>query len=89
MTACLNVRARYSKGTRKLKKPLRLPEGAEEVSLTVTPLDATRLRRTARRVYQYPNRTVPWAALDALASVVSLGGDALAHKRWPHPFVKK
>jgi hypothetical protein len=88
MAAYLNVQARYSKGTLKLKKPLRLPEGAE-VSLTVTPLKAGPLkagpleapvkpRRAARRPYQYPNRTAPWAALDALVGVVSLGGDALA-----------
>jgi predicted DNA-binding antitoxin AbrB/MazE fold protein len=76
--AYLNVRARYSKGTLKLKKPLRLPEGAE-VSLTVTPLEApARPRRTAKRTYRYPNRTVSWDALDALVGIVSLGGDALA-----------
>ena len=76
--AYLNVRARYSKGTLKLKKPLRLPEGGE-VSLTVTPLTApAKSRRAAKRPYRYPNRTVPWKALDALVGVVSLGGDALA-----------
>ena len=78
MAAYLNVRARYSKGTLKLKKPLRLPEGAE-VSLTVTPLEApAKPRRAAKRAYQYPNQVMPWSALDALVGVVSLGGDALA-----------
>jgi predicted DNA-binding antitoxin AbrB/MazE fold protein len=78
MAAYLNVRARYSKGTLKLKKPLRLPEGAE-VSLTVTPLEArAKPRRATKRAYQYPNRVMPWSALDALVGVVSLGGDALA-----------
>ena len=76
--AYLNVRARYSKGTLKLKKPLRLPEGTE-VSVTVTPLDApAKPRRAAKRAYRYPNRIVSWDALDALVGIVSLGGDALA-----------
>jgi predicted DNA-binding antitoxin AbrB/MazE fold protein len=78
MAAYLNVRARYSKGTLKLKKTLRLPDGAE-VSLTVTPLAApVKPHRAAKRAYQYPNRVAPWEALDALVGIVSLGGDALA-----------
>jgi len=78
MAAYLNVRARYSKGTLKLKKPLHLPEGAE-VTVTVTPVNVpAKPRRAAKRPYLYPNRTVPWAALDALVGILSLGGDALA-----------
>ena len=78
MAAYLNVRARYSKGTLKLKKPLRLPEGTE-VTVTVKAVKAsTRPRRAAKRQYLYPNRTVSWEALDALVGIVSLGGDALA-----------
>ncbi len=78
MAAYLNVCARYSKGTLKLKKPLRLPEGAE-VSLTVRPLEApAKPRRATKRAYQYPNRVVSWQALDALVGIVLLGGDALA-----------
>lgn len=78
MAAYANVRARYSKGTLKLKKPLRLPDGAE-VSLTVTPLATpVKPRRATKRAYQYPNRMVSWESLDALVGIVSLGGDALA-----------
>jgi predicted DNA-binding antitoxin AbrB/MazE fold protein len=78
MAAYQNVRARYSKGTLKLKKPLHLPEGTE-VSVTVTPVKApAKPRRTAKRPYQYPTRTASWKSLDALVGFVSLGGDALA-----------
>ncbi len=78
MAAYLNVRARYTKGTLKLKRPLHLPEGAE-VTVTVTPVKApVKPRRAVKRPYQYPNRTVSWEALDALVGIVSLGGDALA-----------
>ena len=67
-----------SKGTLKLKKPLRLPEGTE-VSVTVTPLDEKPKRRKAdKRPYLYPNRTVSWDTLKPLNGIVSLGGDALA-----------
>lgn len=78
MAAYLNVRARYTKGTLKLKRPLHLPDGAE-VSLTITPLEASvKPRRATKRAYQSPNRVAPWSALDALVGIVSLGGDALA-----------
>ncbi len=78
MAAYQNVHARYSKGTLKLKKPLRLPDGAE-VTLTITPVKApARPHRAAKHPYLYPTRTVPWEALDALVGIVSLGGDALA-----------
>jgi hypothetical protein len=78
MAAYLKVRARYSKGTLKLKKPLHLPDGTE-VTVTVAPVEApAKPRRTAKRPYLYPTRTIPWEALDALVGFVSLGGDALA-----------
>ncbi len=77
MAAYLNVRARYSKGTLKLKKPLRLPEGAE-VSLTVTPLEAEPARRKAKPRLKYPTRRLPAGTLQGLVGIVSLGGDALA-----------
>ena len=78
MAVYLKVRARYSKGTLKLKKPLGLPEGAE-VSLTVTPLEApAKPRKTAKREYLYPNRTLPPGTLEKISGILSLGGDALA-----------
>lgn len=76
MAAYLNVRARYSKGTLKLKKPLRLPEGAE-VSLTITPLEVP-VKPPARPRRKYPLRPLPADALSGLVGIVSLGGDALA-----------
>lgn len=77
MAAYLKVRARYSKGMLKLKKPLRLPEGAE-VSLTVTPLEAEPARRKAKPRLKYPMRRLPAGTLQGLVGIVSLGGDALA-----------
>ena len=78
MPAYPNLRARYSKGTLKLRKPLRLPDGAE-VRVTVMPLDdRPKRRKTRKRPYLYPTRTVSWAALKSLTGIVSLGGDALA-----------
>jgi hypothetical protein len=75
MTLYPNLRARYSKGTLKLRAPLKLPEGAE-VRVTVTPVDKP--RKPHRRPYVYPTRAMPWESLEALVGVVSLGGDALA-----------
>ena len=77
MAAYLNVRARYSKGTLKLKKMLRLPDGAE-VSLTITPLEAELARRQAKPRLKYPTRLLPAETLQDLVGIVSLGGDALA-----------
>ena len=77
MAAYLNVRARYLKGTLKLKKPLRLPDGAE-VSLTITPLEAKPVRRKAKPRLKYPTRLLPAETLQDLVGIVSLGGDALA-----------
>ena len=73
-----NLRARYSKGTLKLRRPLRLPEGTE-VRVTITLAQSKRgARRPARRKYAYPTRTVPAHALQAIVGIASLGGDALA-----------
>jgi predicted DNA-binding antitoxin AbrB/MazE fold protein len=47
------VRARYSKGTLKLKKMLRLPDGAE-VNLTITPLEAKPARSKAKPRLEHP-----------------------------------
>lgn len=77
MAAFLNVRARYSKGILKLKKPLHLPEGAE-VLVTVTPLDVTTPRRKTRPKLKYPTVALPSDHLRDLVGVVALGGDALA-----------
>ena len=73
-----NLRARYSKGTLKLRRPLRLPDGTEvRVSITLAPAKRG-ARRPARRKYTYPTRTLPPHTLQAIAGMVSLGGDALA-----------
>ena len=73
-----NLRARYSKGTLKLNRPLRLADGAE-VRVTVTPVEQRpKRRKAAKRPYRYPTRTVSWEALKSLTGIVSLGGDALA-----------
>jgi predicted DNA-binding antitoxin AbrB/MazE fold protein len=77
MATHLNVRAHYSKGTLKLKKPLHLPKGAE-VLVTVTPLDAATPRRKARPKLKYPTVALPSNHLRDLVGVVALGGDALA-----------
>jgi len=73
-----NLRARYSKGTLKLRRPLRLPDGAE-VRVSVTPLaPKSKRRRSARRRYRYPNRPVPLTRLSRLTGIITLGGNALA-----------
>ncbi len=77
MTVYLNRRARYSKGTLKLRAPLKLPEGTE-VRVTVTPLETARKSRNARPKYKSPTRTVSWDDLKAISGIVSLGGDAVA-----------
>ena len=77
MAAYLNVRARYSKGTLKLKKMLRLPDGAE-VNLTITPLETGAARRKAKPRLEHPTRLLPAETLQDLVGIVSLGGDALA-----------
>ena len=71
-----NLPARYSKGTLKLRRRLRLPEGTE-VRVTITVAGA-KPRRAARRQYTYPNRPLPAHTLQAIAGIASLGGDALA-----------
>ena len=77
MAAYVNVRARYSKGTLKLKKPLRLPEGTE-VTVTVTPLDMATSRRKTRAKLKYPTVALPSGHLRDLVGMVALGGDALS-----------
>lgn len=72
------LRARYSRGSLKLLQPLRLPEGAE-VRVSVTAVDEPQTkRRSARRRYRYPTRTLSWGNLRRLSGIVALGGDALA-----------
>ena len=71
-----NLRARYSKGTLKLRTPLKLPEGTE-VRVTVVPVEQEK-RKTHKRRYLYPTRSVSWESLQRLTGIVSLGGDALA-----------
>jgi predicted DNA-binding antitoxin AbrB/MazE fold protein len=76
MTNYPNLLARYSKGTLKLRRRLRLPEGAE-VRVSVMLVSSTGQSRRARRKYRYPNRPVPPQTLRTLAGLASLGGDAL------------
>jgi predicted DNA-binding antitoxin AbrB/MazE fold protein len=77
MAAYPNLPARYSKGTLKLRRRLRLPEGTE-VRVTVVPVGTSSRREPTRRGYRYPTRTIRWANLRELSGIVSLGGDALA-----------
>ena len=78
MAAYPNLPARYSKGTLKLRKPLRLPEGTE-VWVTVTLAESKpRHLKSAKRKYLYPNRPLPRHALRAISGLASLGGDAVA-----------
>jgi predicted DNA-binding antitoxin AbrB/MazE fold protein len=77
MAAYPNLPARYSKGTLKLRRRLRLPEGTE-VLVTVVPVGASKRRKPTQRGYRYPTRTIRWANLRELSGVVSLGGDAVA-----------
>lgn len=76
MPAFSNLPARYSKGTLKLRRRLRLPDGTE-VRVTVVPVASAHSRKPGRRAYSYPNRTVPWSSLKELSGIVALGGDAL------------
>ncbi len=78
MAAYPNLRARYSKGALKLRRPLRLPDGTE-VQVSITTLSPKpKKRRVSKRKPAYPNRPLPMHHLDRLAGIVSLGGDALA-----------
>ena len=78
MEAYSKLRARYSKGTLKLRRPLRLPEGTE-VRVSVTTLNSTSgKRKLNKRRYRYPTRTLPWRNLRRLSGILALGGDALA-----------
>ena len=75
MTVYPTVRARYTKGLLKLRKPLKLAEGTE-VQVTVTPVEAVPTSRRKRN-YTYPTRAISWGSLKAITGIISLGGDAL------------
>ncbi len=77
MAAYPNLPARYSKGTLKLRRQLSLPEGAR-VRVTVTLDSQSHSRKSAKRPYLRPNRSLPPQRLADVAGLVSLGGDALA-----------
>ena len=77
MAAYPNLPARYSKGTLKLRRRLRLPEGAE-VRVSVTLETQPKPRKSTKRTYLHPNRALPPQHLAQVAGLVSLGGDALA-----------
>lgn len=78
MAAYPNLRARYSKGTLKLRRPLKLPDGTEvRVSVALARSAPVRRKRTRRR-YAYPTRPLPARKLTRLTGIVALGGDALA-----------
>jgi predicted DNA-binding antitoxin AbrB/MazE fold protein len=78
MTVYSSVRARYTKGLLKLRKPLRLAEGTE-VQVTVTPVEAVLdPRRKTKPKFTYPTHPLPPGTLAKLDGLVSLGGDALA-----------
>jgi hypothetical protein len=72
-----NLRARYFKGTLKLNRRLRLPDGAE-VRVSVTPVGPRPRRKQNGRRYTYPSRPLSPDRLSRLAGIVALGGDALA-----------
>jgi predicted DNA-binding antitoxin AbrB/MazE fold protein len=78
MTVYPSVRARYTQGILKLRKPLKLAEGTE-VQVTVTPIEAVLAsRRKTKPKFTYPTRSLPPGTLAKLDGLVSLGGDALA-----------
>ena len=76
MTVYPTVRARYTKGLLKLRKPLKLAEGTE-VQVTVTSVEVAPTSRRKRN-YTYPTRAVAWGSLQAITGIMSLGGDAVA-----------
>ena len=78
MPTYTKLRARYSKGTLRLRHPLRLPEGTEVRVSVSTLAKAPKPRRPDKRRHQYPTRTLPWRNLRRLSGIVALGGDALA-----------
>jgi predicted DNA-binding antitoxin AbrB/MazE fold protein len=78
MAAYSNLRARYSKGALKLRRPLHLPEGTEvRVNLTTLSMSSGK-RKPSKRRYRYPTRTLPWRNLRRLSGILSVGGDALS-----------
>ena len=77
MAAYPNLPARYSKGTLKLRRRLRLPEGAE-VRVSVTLETQRKPRKSTKHAYLHPNRALPPQRLAQMTVLASLGGDALA-----------
>src|SRR3972149_661041 len=69
MAAYPNLRARYSKGTLKLNRPLRLPDGTE-VRVSVSSLS----RKSKRRRAAPRPRLIPPPALVRIRGVGPLGG---------------
>lgn len=76
MAAYTNLRAKYSKGSLKLDRPLRLKDGTE-VRVQVKTASTTK-RRTSKRKLTYPSRPIAFHQLEKLIGFVSLGGDAVA-----------
>ena len=73
-----NLPARYSKGSLKLRRPLRLPEGTEVRVTVQVAASEEEGRKPPRRKYRYPNRPLPRHTLRAITGIASLGGAALA-----------
>ncbi|TAH53517.1 MAG: DUF104 domain-containing protein [Chloroflexota bacterium] len=78
------LRARYSNGTLKLSRKLRLKEGTE-VYVTLRPANGkTRKKRKvraltkSRKTFSSPTVYLPPGTLNSLSGIISLGGDALA-----------
>lgn len=74
MVAYPNLRARYSKGTLKLRRPLKLADGTEVRGNVAVAHSAPARRMRTRRRYAYPTRPLPARK----TGIVALGGDALA-----------
>ncbi len=77
MTVYVNRRARYSKGTLKLRAPLKLPDGTE-VRVTIEPLTDASKHRKAKPKFKYSTVTPPPGILAGIDGSVSLDEDALA-----------
>ncbi len=84
MVAYPKLRARYTNGTLKLSRKLKLKEGTE-VYATLRPANGKprKTRKTAiapapRKRDSYPTRPLPANTLDGLKGILSIGGDALA-----------
>ena len=78
MTVYPSVRARYTQGLLKLRKPLKLAEGTE-VQVTISLVESAPANGSrGKRNYTYPTRTVSWASLKAITGIAAVGGDAVA-----------